>query len=223
MADDSSAVTAEYAEIFRASRPEKDLATQVGAVLAGLHPDAEPVVDLGAGTGVGTIGLAGVLPESNVFAVERSRAMRSILLARLALRPDLHERVTVIPHDVFEAELPDRWGAAIAVHLVCQLEPTERRRLWALLATRLDESGVAVIDQHFGLGSTATVAQRLSAEVRIGENTYQRWFESEPIDPCEGAHSKHLPSRAQWPGRRRVGVRKRPLGRADTGGARGNC
>lgn len=178
---DMETVTAEYTDLMRASRPGTDLLAELARVLPdlGIAGDSA-VVDLGAGTGLGTVAVAEALPGARVHAVECSPAMRSQLMSRLAARPDLWPRVTVHPEDVFGARLPERWAAAVAVHLVCQLDPAERRELWRLFADRLARGAPAVIDRCFGATKSERRAERLVASATLGEHEYQRWFFSEP-------------------------------------------
>jgi ubiquinone/menaquinone biosynthesis C-methylase UbiE len=54
------------------------------------------ILEIGAGTGLITISLAEWTP-AEIFALEPSAGMRGVLLSRLGARPELLERVTVLP------------------------------------------------------------------------------------------------------------------------------
>ncbi len=178
---DDYAVTAEFADLVQAARPDDDLLPALRAALASLPIDTTlPVVDLGAGTGLGTVAIAEALPDAAVFAVEMSRAMRTVLLSRLAARPDLRQRVTVVPGDLFSADLPHRWGAAVGVHLVCQLPPERRRSLWTLFADRLAHDAPAILDRHYGADRREAFEEQMTGSIAVGEHEYQRWFAREP-------------------------------------------
>ncbi|GID14630.1 class I SAM-dependent methyltransferase [Actinocatenispora rupis] len=179
---DDHVVVAEFADLFRAAGPPDRLLDALPGVLAALDVRGT-VVDLGAGTGHGVLALAEAFPDSAVVAVERSAAMRTVLTSRLAYRPDLRGRVTVLRGDVFDVEQPGPWGAALAIHLVCQLDHDHRRRLWRLLADHLTDDAVAVLDRHYGVDRPRTVPLRLSATVRLGDCEYQRWYASDVAGP----------------------------------------
>lgn len=62
------------------------------SAVAGLATDAGPVVDVGAGTGLGTAVLADALPATEIIAVEPHPALRAALLAWLAGNAGLGSR-----------------------------------------------------------------------------------------------------------------------------------
>jgi hypothetical protein len=173
-------VGAEFTALFLATGP--DPAPGLPDALAGVDP-ALPLVELGAGTGLGTLRLADAVPDAEILAVEPDRAQRTALMTRLAGRPDLHARVTVVPADAFAADLPARWGGALAIHLLCQLSPPDRRRLLRLFAARLAPGTPAVVDWHYDATEPATVPERHSASVPLGRYTYERWFAARPDGP----------------------------------------
>ncbi|MFC8193478.1 class I SAM-dependent methyltransferase [Cellulomonas sp. NPDC057328] len=73
--------------------------TTVTDLVADLRPDAGTVVDLGAGTGTGTLALAHRLPHATVVAVDRSRAMLDRLRAA-ADRAGVGGRVRTLEADL---------------------------------------------------------------------------------------------------------------------------
>jgi SAM-dependent methyltransferase len=172
--------TAGYVDVF-AVGAGGHLSTRLPAVLGGSRPSG-PVADLGAGTGLGTVAVADCLPDARVYAVEQSPGVRAVLLSRIAARADLRTRVSVVAGDLFTVDLPDRWGVAVAVHLVCQLSPEQRRALWRLFAQRLAPGGFAVLDRHYGPAGEP-VAERMSASVTVGDHVYERWYAARPVSP----------------------------------------
>jgi SAM-dependent methyltransferase len=139
-----------------------------------------PVLDIGAGSGRRTAVLADAVPDAEVVAVESSAAQRIRLMTRLAQRPDLQHRVTVIPQDLFTANLPDRWGGGIAFHLLCQLDVADRRRFLELLADRLAPDASMVMEWHYDAEAPRTVADTLRFSITLGRREYQHWFTSTP-------------------------------------------
>ncbi|OHV36445.1 MULTISPECIES: class I SAM-dependent methyltransferase [Pseudofrankia] len=60
----------------------------------------ETVLDAGAGTGRDTVALLEAVPDGRVIALDASEKMLAALLARLADRPDLRDRLTVLRADL---------------------------------------------------------------------------------------------------------------------------
>lgn len=119
------------------------LRPRLAAALAGIDPDAGPVLELGAGTGLGTDVLLGSF-AGDVLAVEPSASLRGVLLARLADRGT--GRVTVFPGGATEVPLPQRIAAVVGMHVVGHLAPGDRKRLWAAVAQRLAPGGPVVLN-----------------------------------------------------------------------------
>ena len=80
-------------------------------LLSGVEPAAGPILDLGAGTGAGTVHLHAAFPDASIVAVEPSKAMRTALNVRLANNAGLRQAVTVMPCTFEDADLPrsPRW------------------------------------------------------------------------------------------------------------------
>jgi hypothetical protein len=103
-----------------------------------------PVLDIGAGAGLGLSTIASVLPDHEIIAVEPSPSLRIGLFTRLADNPALAERGTVLPPTVEEAVLPSRLGAAVGINMLGHLNPAARTALWSCLAARLSPGAPAV-------------------------------------------------------------------------------
>ncbi len=56
------------------------------------------VVDVGAGSGLGTVAIGNALPDAEIFAVEPSAGLRSALFAKVNGDESLRSRVTVLPN-----------------------------------------------------------------------------------------------------------------------------
>ncbi|QCB92758.1 class I SAM-dependent methyltransferase [Cellulomonas shaoxiangyii] len=138
-------------------------------LVAGHCPDARTVVDLGAGTGTGTLALARRLPAATVVAVDRSAAM--LARVRTAARSaGLGDRVRTL-----EADLDSAWPAtgtvdvvwaASSLHHLAQADRVLRDAYAALrpggvaLVAELDEPAQVLPDD---LPSAPGLASRLAA------------------------------------------------------------
>jgi SAM-dependent methyltransferase len=159
------------------------LGPAVASVLAGIDPAVGPLVDLGAGTGLSTLAAADAVVEAEVWAVEPEADMRTVLLSRLALRTDLHDRVTVVPADAQRLAWPDRVAAVVAANMIGHLPPPDRRRLWATLAERLAPGAPAVVGlQH--PDRPVDLPPTRSAAARLGHDTYEGWSAAVPSGPA---------------------------------------
>lgn len=148
-------------------------------VLRGVDTAAGPVVDVGAGSGLGTEVIARALPAARILAVEPTSGLRGVLLAKLMSDEDLRRRVTVLAADLSSARLPERLGAVVAMNMLGHLDPAERRAFWALLAERLAPGGRAVVNLLPPLEPVA-VPTIQSAGVAIGQHLYEGWSRAEP-------------------------------------------
>jgi SAM-dependent methyltransferase len=161
----------------------RDAWGQIGpAVTQGLgsaDPARGPVVDVGAGSGIGTRLIAEALPGVEIVALEPSVAMRAVLLARVADSPELRRRVTVLADPVQTARLPERCSAVVALHMLGHLPPEDRRGLWRLLASRLEGGGLALVNLLPPI-EPVVVPDTVMADVAVGRRRYQGWARAEP-------------------------------------------
>ena len=142
---DGYAATAGAYDLFAtAYRPPQTEALK--ALRPWLHPDIGPILDLGAGSGAGSEWILTQVPGSEVLALEPSRTMRALALARVAAHPEWFPRITVRPEDFFSAPLPRRIGGAILLGVLGHFDPGERAAIFAELAARLPEGGAALFD-----------------------------------------------------------------------------
>ena len=156
-----------------------DLRPRLAAALAGVAPDAGPVLELGAGSGLGTDVLLDTL-VNDVLAAEPSASLRGVLLARLADRGT--DRVTVFPGGATEMPLPDRLAAVVGMHMVGHLAPPDRKRLWAAVAARLSRGGPVVLNVQ--TPATAEVVPEFPwMSVSVGGLGYEGTGSAEPTGP----------------------------------------
>ena len=104
--------TAEFYDLL-ATAMWDELGPSLPRLLSGVDPAAGPILDLGAGTGAGTVHLNAAFPSAAIIALEPSKAMRTALNARLAGDADLRRAVTVVPRTFEDARsaAPPQWGA----------------------------------------------------------------------------------------------------------------
>jgi SAM-dependent methyltransferase len=151
----------------------------VADAVKGAEAGAGPVLDIGAGSGRGTLVLARALPDAEILAVEPSPGLRSALLARVIADDDLRARVTVLPEGILETGLPERLGAAVAMNVIGHFSPGERRALWDLLAARLAPAGRLVLNLQPPT-EPVTVPRSLAGTARVGRRRYEGWAAAEP-------------------------------------------
>lgn len=110
-----------------------------------LGPEAL-VLDLGAGSGVGTVRL-GHLTRAQVLAIEPALTMRSMLLARIADDEELTTRVSVIagaaPAVLDEVDRP--LDGFVCAHMLGHLSEADRRATFSRLAGLLSDGGIGLL------------------------------------------------------------------------------
>jgi SAM-dependent methyltransferase len=128
------------------------------------------ILEIAAGTGLITTSLADWTP-AEIFALEPSAGMRAVLLSRLSSRPELLRRVTVLPCDALSVDLDEPVEAAVMINVMYALEPDYRRRLWPVLAARLESAGLLVFTWRDG-GPPAPGPLRELNSRQVGRHTY---------------------------------------------------
>jgi SAM-dependent methyltransferase len=154
----------------------------VRAALRGTVAHAGPVLDVGAGTGLGTAVLAEACPGSPVLAIEPSPVLRAVLLSRVASDAALRERVTVVASDALSAVLPDRLDAVLAINMIGHLAPHERRTFWERVAARLAPGAPLVVNLQPPAEPVA-VGYTTFGTVQVGGHTYEGGGGAEPSGP----------------------------------------
>jgi SAM-dependent methyltransferase len=147
------------------------------------------ILEVGAGTGLITTSLADWTP-AEIFALEPSAEMRGILLSRLGSRPELLDRVTVLPCDALNVKLDEPAEAVVMINVMHALEPDYRRQLWPVLAASLEAAGLLVFTWRDGVPAAPRPLQELVSR-KVGRHTYSAW--SEIIDSGEEAmHARYV-------------------------------
>lgn len=178
---DEYAVAAEHYDLWAAGHWAQ-VGPSLAARLEGVDPSAGPVLDVGAGTGLGTVLIADAVPGVQVLAVEPSRAMRVGLVTRLMSRPDLHDRVTVLRTDLAGIGWPEQLSGFVAMAMLGHVEPEARLGLWRDLATHLAPSAPAIVLLQ-PPGRPETVPASRHTRARLGQHDYEGWAAAEPVGP----------------------------------------
>ncbi|MFI6294408.1 class I SAM-dependent methyltransferase [Nonomuraea sp. NPDC050790] len=129
------------------------------------------VLEIGAGTGLITQVIGDSVP-GEIFAVEPSLGMRAVLLSRLSDRPDLRERVTVLPYGALDTDLDEPVEAVVMISVLYGFAPPAREQLWDTLARQLRPGGRLIFNWR-----RRPVAVPGPSEVmgsyRVGRHTYE--------------------------------------------------
>ncbi|MFP5488349.1 MAG: class I SAM-dependent methyltransferase [Acidimicrobiia bacterium] len=177
--DPYAAATAEFYELLATAHWQRTGADLVGW-LDGVDPTAGPIVDVGAGTGIGLPYLLAAVPGADVHAIEPSRAMRTALHTRLLLDPSLNDRVTVDPRPLQDA-LPERGCAVVLSAVLGHLDEIDRSRLWRFAAERLPAGAPVVVEVLPPYRPTEIDLVRYAVR-HVGRFTYEGWQSGEPAD-----------------------------------------
>ena len=177
-ADDPYGVaTAEFYELLATAHWERTGA-ELTEMLAGVDPAHGPIIDVGAGTGIGLPYLLEAVPGAEVLAIEPSRGMRTALHTRLRLDRRLAGRVTVDPRPLREA-LPDQACAIVLWAVLGHLDEIDRYRLWSFAAGLLPVGAPLVVEVLPPYRPIEVEPVRYAA-VPVGRFTYEGWQWGEP-------------------------------------------
>jgi SAM-dependent methyltransferase len=136
-------------------------------LLAGVR---RSILEVGAGTGLITMSMADWTP-AEIFALEPSAGMRGILLSRMCTRPELFDRVTVLPCDALSVTLDEPVEAIVMINVLYALEPDYRKQLWPVMAASLEAGGLLVFTWRAG-GPPAPRPLRELGSRQVGRHTY---------------------------------------------------
>jgi len=156
-----------YYDLFATLRGESALPSV--SFFTSLAPADGDVLEVGAGTGRITLPIAE--RAARVHALEPSCAMRSVLLAKLAGRPALHSKVTVLPLAAPTFRLGRRFDYALAAGVLQFLSPSQRRQLFATLTLHLRHGGTLALDMVCD-GTAQDLPRHLIEDVAVGECRY---------------------------------------------------
>lgn len=154
MDDTWFAGVAEYHELFMGAAWQRLMTHIEPAVAEALGTSAGPIVELGAGSGIGTAHLHERFPHADLIACEPDAVMRTVLFGRLGADAGMRERTTVVPlpvavehADALRAQLPAPGSVPVILiaHVLGILDADARGLLWQLIAETLSPAGIALI------------------------------------------------------------------------------
>ena len=175
--DPYAAATAEFYELLATAHWQRT-GEELAGLLSDVDPAAGPIVDVGAGTGIGLSYLHAAVPDGELYAIEPSKAMRTALHTRLLLDHRLNGRVTVDPRPVGRA-LPERASAVVLSAVLGHLDDHERSRLWQFVADRMPAGAPVVVE--ILPPYRPVVFEPVRYAVRpVGRFVYEGWQSGEP-------------------------------------------
>ncbi len=181
MSDDPyGEATAEFYDLLATGMWES-FGPALACLLTDVDPTVGPIVDLGAGTGVGIAHIHAAVPDARIVAIEPSRAMRVALHGRLAADAALREVVSVVPLAFEATELPATISALVASAVLGHLDAPARNALWAALAERLAPGAPAIIGVLPPERPEPVPPTRYRA-LPVGDHVYEGWMEGEVVD-----------------------------------------
>ncbi|XAS75623.1 class I SAM-dependent methyltransferase [Dermatophilaceae bacterium Sec6.4] len=180
MADDDNAVWAEYGDTLRLPiDADSDYISAIPWERAALIGD-RPLIDIGCGSGLTTLALAARFPLAEILAVEPDPLMRSLLMLRVAERPEIRSRTTVLPESILDVWLPDECGGALLFNVIYFLGGRTRDRFWTRMAQVLVPGAPILMSRSYGGVPDTLVERHLAGSATMGRHEYQRFFEAKP-------------------------------------------
>jgi len=176
MTVDPYAFAAGYYDLFRArpgSWPPIDF-------FADLAPAGGQALEIGPGTGRITLPVAE--RAAGVYCVERSATMRAVLLAKLAARPDLRDRVTVLAGTAPEFDLARKFDYVYFAGVLEHIPPQARPALFRTVAAHLVPGGTLAMDMVLDLPALDEPEHHLDAAT-LGECRYELTLEMRSRGP----------------------------------------
>lgn len=179
-------ISVPFYDLCHERRVVPGIRASLAPLLAGVR---RSILEVCAGTGLITVPLAELTP-AEIFALEPSAEMRSVLLSRLSSRPELLSRVTVLPGDAMSVSLDEPVEAVVMVNVIYAMEPDYREQLWPRLAAVLENAGLLVLTWRDGGPATSRPMQRLESH-QVGRHTYTVLSEILGVDG-EAYHVRYL-------------------------------
>jgi hypothetical protein len=176
-APDPYARSAEFYDVMAAPHWSLKRESLVSALRAA--PVTEPVVDIGAGSGLSTATIVDTLDRVDIHAIEPSAAMRSALVSRLLAHPGAAERVTVHADRVENVDLPPRLGAVVMMGVIGYLDPGARDEFWTRIRARLTPAAPIVVE-FMPLTTPMPVPEMLIAQQVLGHRTAEVRIAGDP-------------------------------------------
>jgi SAM-dependent methyltransferase len=157
-----------YYDLFRAARGENALPDP--RFFAERAPHGGTALEIGPGTGRITVAVAERV--ASVICLERSATMRAVLLAKLAERPHLLDRVTVLDGAAPEFQLGRRFDFIYLAGVLEHVPHDARAVLFATIAEHLAEGGEVAMDMVVA-EPVPDWPERLEDRATVGECRYE--------------------------------------------------
>jgi SAM-dependent methyltransferase len=181
MFTDPYAFAAGYYDVFR-SRAGTDAWPPVD-FFADLVPDGARALEIGPGTG--RITLAVAEKAASVHCLERSSTMRAVLLAKLAERPHLWDKVTVVDGSAADLRFGRRFDFAYLAGVLEHIPAEDRPKLFTALADHLEDGGVLALDMVLDL-PVPDEPEQVVGEIQQGEMRYELSVATRAVGPDQG-------------------------------------
>ncbi|MDL4773058.1 class I SAM-dependent methyltransferase [Actinomadura xylanilytica] len=147
------------------------------AFFAGLVPEGGHALEIGPGTGRMTLAVA--RRAATVHCLESSPAMRALLLAKLAGRPEFRDRVTVLGATAPDFRFGRRFDYVYLSAVLEHIPPPSRRAFFARLAEHLAPDGLLAMD----MVDDEPVPDQPEREVRAARQGECRYTRSTAVWP----------------------------------------
>ncbi len=167
-----------YYDLLRAK--DGDRALPSPRFFAELVPENGSVLEIGSGTGRITLALAE--RAAGVWCLDRSVTMRAVLLAKLAQRPHLWDRVTVLAGSALDFALDRTFDLICLAGVLEHVAKDDRPALFRAIADHLRPGGIAAMDMVL-TEPAPEMPDQVVDEVTLGECRYTYSMRAERIDP----------------------------------------
>ena len=167
-----------YYDLLRAK--EGDRALPSPKFFADLVPENGSVLEIGSGTGRITLELAE--RAGGVWCLDRSVTMRAVLLAKLAQRPHLWDRVTVLAGSALDFKLDRTFDLICMAGVLEHVSKEDRPGLFRAISDHLAPGGVAAMDMVL-TEPAQEMPDQVVDEVTVGECRYTFSIQADRIDP----------------------------------------
>ncbi|GAA2083065.1 class I SAM-dependent methyltransferase [Actinomadura alba] len=175
-----------YYDLFRAVRGEGALPNP--RFFADRAPQGGSALEIGPGTGRVTLAVAERV--ASVVCLERSATMRAVLLAKLAERPHLLDRVTVLESAAPTFRLGRRFDFVYLAGVLEHVPPRDRGTLFATLVEHLADDGEVAMDMVLA-EAVPDWPERVVDRAAVGECRYEMSSTARRVDE-EQAHLRFV-------------------------------
>ncbi|MFB4277788.1 MULTISPECIES: class I SAM-dependent methyltransferase [unclassified Nonomuraea] len=168
MYEDNYAVAVPFYDLWHEDGHVPEIRELLPPLLADVR---RSVIEIGAGTGLITELIARVTP-AEIYALEPSLGMRSVLVSRLAHDPDAVRRVTVLPCGALDVEVDEPVEAVVMISVLQSFPAAERAELWRVLARQLEPGGRLVFNWR-DRGARVPGEPAVMGSYQVGRHTYE--------------------------------------------------